>query len=63
MYPFIDFTHFEPAIEIPTDSFFSLGLGGSLYLKNIAFPGVGLAFGYNDEFDGFFVSFSLGMRF
>lgn len=60
--PFIDMTHFDPIIDIPADSFVSYGVGGYLYLKNIAFPGVGLVMGYNDEFDGFFVSFSIGMR-
>ena len=61
--PFLDLTHFDAAVDIPVDSFFAGGISGSLYLKNIAFPGVGLVMGYNDEFDGFFVSFSLGLQF
>lgn len=61
--PFIDLAAFDPIIDIPADSFVSAGIGGYLYLRNIAFPGVGLVLGYNDEFKGTFVSFSLGMRF
>lgn len=61
--PFVDLTLFDPVIDLPADSFVACGLGGYLYLKNIAFPGVGLVMGYNTEFEGFFVSFSLGMKF
>ena len=61
--PFIDLTLFDPAVELPADSFTAWGLGGYLYLQNIALPGVGLVTGYNNEFGGFFVSFSLGMQF
>ena len=61
--PFVDLSHFDPVIDIPADSFISCGIGGSLFLKNIAFPGIALYLGYNNEFKGFFVSFSLGMKF
>ena len=59
--PFVDITHFDPVIDIPADSFISCGIGGYLYLKEIALPGLGLLLGYNNEFEGLFVSLSLGM--
>lgn len=59
--PFFDIASFDPVIDMATESVISCGMGGYLYLKNIAFPGVGLVFGHNNEFGGVFVSFSLGM--
>lgn len=59
--PFVDITHFDPAVDLPVNSFISGGIGGYLYLKNITVPGLGMSLGYNNEFDGFFASLSLGM--
>jgi outer membrane protein assembly factor BamA len=58
--PFVDlgrlFERRDPAV---TD-FVSSGLGIYYFLKQIAFPGVGLQFGYNEKFQGQFFSAYVG---
>ncbi|WP_127716282.1 BamA/TamA family outer membrane protein [Halobacteriovorax sp. HLS] len=46
----------------PFSNYSSFGIGGYLYLKQVAIPGVGIVVGKNDKFQGSFISFSVGMR-
>lgn len=60
--PFVDITRYDPIMDLPEDTFFSSGIGGYLFLKSIAFPGIGLVVGYTNEYEDMFFSLSLGMR-
>ena len=39
---------------------YSYGLGLLSYLKKIAFPGVGIVVGRNEDFSGNFITFQIG---
>lgn len=40
---------------------YGVGVGGYLFLKKIAMPGMGILIGYNPEFEQVYTTFSLGM--
>ncbi len=62
--PFMDIARFKSIVDLNgIESLISYGLGGYLFLKNIAIPGVGLELGYNSKFRGEFVNVSIGFSF
>jgi outer membrane protein assembly factor BamA len=59
--PFFDYGLVDSEFS-PISNYSSYGIGGYLYLKQIAIPGIGIEFGRNEKFQGTFVSFSVGLR-
>jgi len=58
--PFADYGIYESPYT-QRRNFNSYGLGGYLYLKEIAMPGIGIIWGTNNHFEENFVSFSVGL--
>jgi len=58
--PFADYGIYE-SLYTQRKNFTSYGIGGYLYLKEIAMPGIGIIWGTNNHFEENFVSFSVGI--
>ncbi|OFZ46468.1 MAG: hypothetical protein A2381_02040 [Bdellovibrionales bacterium RIFOXYB1_FULL_37_110] len=58
--PFADYGIYESTYT-QRRNFSSYGIGGYLYLKEIAMPGIGIIWGTNNHFEENFVSFSVGI--
>ena len=64
--PFASYAYYKPAegsTEEGWQDTAAYGLGLFYYLKRIAFPGVGIVAGRNEDFSGNFVTFQLGFGF
>jgi outer membrane protein assembly factor BamA len=59
--PFFDYGVIDSDFS-PFSNYSSYGVGGYLYLKQVAIPGLGIIAGKNEKFQGTFVSFSVGLR-
>ena len=59
--PFFDYGLVESDFS-SVSNYSSYGIGGYLYLKKVAIPGIGIVVGRNEKFQGNFVSFSVGLR-
>lgn len=59
--PFLDIGQLDYRdTSLANRSYYSTGIGTYFYLKKIAFPGVGLVYGYNNEFQSSFYKFTVG---
>ena len=64
--PFASYAYYKPAAgesEAGWQDTVSYGVGLFYYLKKIAFPGVGIVAGRNEDFSGNFVTFQLGFGY
>jgi outer membrane protein assembly factor BamA len=61
--PFVDYGVFEPVYALPEEYYVSYGVGAYLYVNRINIPGVGIVFGYNENFMGAFATVQLGMMY
>lgn len=59
--PFFDYGLIESDYS-SISNFSSYGIGGYLYLKQVAIPGIGIIVGRNERFQGRFISFSIGLK-
>ena len=60
--PFFDFGSFNSDLA-GEGNYFAFGVGGFLYLKKIALPGLGIYAGHNNKFESGFVNFFMGASF
>lgn len=61
--PFVDFTSLKSSTdqqEIYDADFYSCGIGGYLFFKTIAIPGVGFIYGHNSKFASSYFSLTIG---
>lgn len=59
--PFLSYAYYkQAAADDGWQDTFSYGMGLFYYLKKVAFPGVGIVAGRNENFSGNFVTFQLG---